>query len=123
MIDLAKDNYAQVKAYRISYHSDEVLKLLADGETIRFSFSGDQLKVYFTDARIILEECTERKQYSMIRLSTLNYLQLVTDEIDRRASTVGITFGLRDGTKLELDIEDETDLMSLQAFLASKIFF
>ena len=123
MIDLTKDNYALVNTYRYSFHADDVLKLLADGESIRYSFSNDQLKVFITDARIILEDSTEKLQYSMIRLGSLDYLQITTDRIDRRACEISITLGRRDGLKLELDVTDEIDVMALQAFLSSKIFF
>ncbi len=122
MIDLANDNSFQLKTYKVDHHSDGLLSLLMEGETIRFAFANNSVKLFISDKRILLEENGEKLEYSFVGLQKVDYLQMETADLSRQTAGVKVIFGLQNNQKLELTIEDEINPMALHTLLASKIF-
>jgi len=123
MIDFSKDNNYKLNTYRVDNYSDAVPSLLMDGEVIRYAFSGDSVKVFISDKRIIIEEKSEDKSdYSFIGLRSVDYFQMEVKELSRQVSGMELILGFNNGQKLTFTIEDDINSVAFHALLSSNIF-
>ena len=122
MINLLIDNELSLRKYYINYHSDSVIRLLGNNESIEYSFANDYVKVFFTNKRIIIEEKNDKLEYTFIGRGFLSYILFVVPDVSMSVSEMKISLGLKEGTKLRLVLEGDVDFIGLQMFLMP-IFF